>query len=392
MNDKDAAKTDQTAPRPFRFYDNRQKYLMFVTTCGEKWAVVERVDRELAHLAPKPPALRVFDAGVGDGTVLAGVLRRLHQHFPNAPFLVVGKEISLEDVRLAMDKTADRLVEHPETVFAFTNLLYSEAPYLRPNAPEDRARLAHLDVRLKGDSSYGFEKQIKAIYADLADLWQVAPSPKSGNPRYVTPAVVTISREDRAFPLDAVMPKVGEDDPALRYDLMLAIQPYRARLPAEKKISYVLAPTARALADNGILIGVQSTGQDPGLEIIRAIWPGESPFETPGPMLTRMLLERLKGEGSFSAVGGVEDSLFRYWMHTMPSELEENIGTSTLLAAWNAAVYVAQIEDDRLNGALAEGADYLKATRDALARHGGLWFTDEVFAIRREPARLSLRE
>ena len=55
-------KTNETIPnRPFRFYDNRQKYLMFVTTCGEKWAVVERVDRELAHLAPKPPALRVFE-------------------------------------------------------------------------------------------------------------------------------------------------------------------------------------------------------------------------------------------------------------------------------------------------------------------------------------------
>src|SRR5271170_954915 len=27
------------AARNFRFYDNRQKYLLFVTTCGEKWAI-----------------------------------------------------------------------------------------------------------------------------------------------------------------------------------------------------------------------------------------------------------------------------------------------------------------------------------------------------------------
>lgn len=378
--------TDVTG-RPFRFYDNRQKYLMFVTTCGEKWAAAERVERELPRLAPRPPALRVFDAGVGDGTVLAGVLRRLHSRFPHAPFLVVGKEISLEDVRLAMDKIADRLVEHPETVFAFTNLLYSEAPALTPRAPEDRARLAHLDVRLKGDGSYAFEKQIKEMQGDLAELWQVAPSPATGNPRYVTPAVVTISREDRAFPLAAVTPEVGADDPSLRYDLMLAIQPYRARLPAEKKIAYVLEPTARALAENGLLIGVQATGRDPGMEIIRAVWPGEDPFRTPGPMLTRMLLDRLAEHGSFSAVGAEEDALFRYWMHTMPSELGENIGTSTLLAAWNAAVYVAQIEDGRLNAALAGGADYLQATREALDRHGGLWFTDEVFVIRRNAAR-----
>ncbi|MEK9645277.1 MAG: hypothetical protein VW547_07005, partial [Alphaproteobacteria bacterium] len=27
----------------FRFYDNRQKYLLFVNTCSEKWAVADRI-------------------------------------------------------------------------------------------------------------------------------------------------------------------------------------------------------------------------------------------------------------------------------------------------------------------------------------------------------------
>ncbi len=27
----------------FRFYDNRQKYLLFVTTCSEKWVIAQRV-------------------------------------------------------------------------------------------------------------------------------------------------------------------------------------------------------------------------------------------------------------------------------------------------------------------------------------------------------------
>ncbi len=50
----------------FRFYDNRQKYLLFVNTCSEKWVVAQRVGLELANVHPRPPALRVFDAGVGD--------------------------------------------------------------------------------------------------------------------------------------------------------------------------------------------------------------------------------------------------------------------------------------------------------------------------------------
>ena len=35
-------------------------------------------------------------------------------------------------------------------------------------------------------------------------------------------------------------------------------------------------------------------------------------------------------------------------MHTLPSEIGDRIGTSTLFAAWNAAIYVNQIEDERL--------------------------------------------
>ena len=41
-------------------------------------------------------------------------------------------------------------------------------------------------------------------------------------------------------------------------------------------------------------------------------------------------------------------AVFRYDMHTLPTEIAASIGTSTLFAAWNAAVYVAQIDDERL--------------------------------------------
>src|SRR5262245_57863737 len=58
----------------FRFFDNRQKYLLFVNTCGEKEVVARRVGMELSHIHPRPPAVRVFDAGMGDGTVLTRVM------------------------------------------------------------------------------------------------------------------------------------------------------------------------------------------------------------------------------------------------------------------------------------------------------------------------------
>jgi hypothetical protein len=95
---------------PFRFYDNREKYLLFVTTCSEKTAVARRIGRELNHISPTPPALRLFDAGMGDASVLTEVLFNLHYTFPTIPFLVVAKEISMEDVRISLSKMASRFM------------------------------------------------------------------------------------------------------------------------------------------------------------------------------------------------------------------------------------------------------------------------------------------
>ena len=75
-------------------------------------------------------------------------------------------------------------------------------------------------------------------------------------------------------------------------------------------------------------------------------------------------------------------SLFRYDMHALPSELYASIGTSTLFAAWNAAIYVGQVEDARLEKAIGDRR-YLDVTRDVLRKHGGLWFWDESFIVSR---------
>jgi hypothetical protein len=80
-----------------------------------------------------------------------------------------------------------------------------------------------------------------------------------------------------------------------------------------------------------------------------------------------------------------DKSIFRYEMHTLPSEIGDRIGTSTLFAAWNAAIYVNQIEDERLDAVVTAGA-YLDATQQVLQKYGGLWFNDETFVVsRRRP-------
>ena len=175
---------------PFRFYDNRQKYLAFVNTCNEKSAIARRAIQELSHLRPSPPAMRVFDAGMGDGTVLSRLMRGMHQMFPTVPMSIVAKEISLEDVRLGLEKMPDRFQEHPASVLVITNLNYAEAPRLMPRDAQLAAALNWQEVRLTGTSAHEYAEQIEELGPTLAYGWQTKPSARTGNPVYQRPTVL----------------------------------------------------------------------------------------------------------------------------------------------------------------------------------------------------------
>jgi hypothetical protein len=380
--------TPETAPSttadgkpPFRFYDNRQKYLAFVNTCNEKSAVARRAAQELSHLRPSPPALRLFDAGMGDATVLARLMRSTHQLFPTVPLLVVAKEISLEDVRLGLDKMPDRFFEHPATVLVVTNLNYAEAPRLMPRDAQQAAALNWQEVRLTGNSAAEYSEQIEELAPTLYYGWQTKPSPKTGNPIHVRPSVLVIYRDDHKFLLDSVIPKPGRIFES--YDLVLASQPWRARMSAQFKAQKVLAPLVSSLAPNGRMLVIQSFGKDPGLEIIQRLWPNESPFAVDRSQLVAALKAELGRDSKDFIFTSYPDekAVFRYDMHTLPSEISDRIGTSTLYAAWNAAIYVNQIEDERLDP--TNNGAYLEATQAVLQKHGGLWFNDETFTVTR---------
>jgi hypothetical protein len=371
--------------RNFRFFDNRQKYLLFVNTCSEKWEVANRVSDELAHIHPRPPAVRVFDAGVGDGSVLVRVMRAMHDRFPTMPFYLVGKEISLEDVRLTLQKMADRFFEHPASVLVLTNLAYADAPWLHVKSLNAASSLVWHELPLLGNSAHRFEQQIIDLEPFLALNWKAGVSARTGNPIYERPVVLVIYREDHRFLLDPIIPKPGGT--LANYDLVIASQPYRARAPLEFKAKRVIGPLARALGPGGRLIAIHSHGHDPGMEIIQRVWPDDNPFIHDRHQILKAVKHELGPAGRELNFNAYADnrSLFRYEMHTLPSEISDSIGTSTLFAAWNAAIYVAQVEDDRVAQAAAAGS-YIDATRSVLRERGGLWFFDESYVISRRRA------
>ena len=374
---------DGSVNKNFRFFDNRQKYLLFINTCSEKEIAARRVGMELAHIHPSPPAIRVFDAGMGDGSVITSVMREMHWRFPTMPFYFTCKEISLEDVRLSLSKMADRFYEHPATVLVVTNMYYSEAPWLSPGKVEAATSLVWKTVAMTGTTSHDFEEQLNDLKEFLVGNWQARHSPKTGNPIYERPVVLVIYRDDYRFLLDEVIPRQGavKSD----YDLVIASQPYRLRVSPEFKAKKILGPLTRSLRKGGRLLGIHSYGNDPGQEIVQRIWPGDNPFTSGRHDILRALKTELGKEArryNFSAYADAR-AIFRYDMHTLPSEITSSIGTSTLFAAWNAVVYVAQIDDQRL---IEEGlgSKNLGITNAVLKEYGGLWFQDESYVISRK--------
>ena len=362
------------ADSPFRFYDNREKYLLFTTTCSENRAIARRVADEFDHLLPEPPALRVFQAGSGEGSMLNLVLRHLHLRWPTLPFFVVVREREADFLRLAVRNISDRFQEHPELVLVFTNTPYRDPPTVPEDIHTQTPRPGWRIKELTGNSSHAFERQIHDAINFVQSRW-----PARGGDDQSTAGVV-LYRADQRFVLDAAMPKPGE--PMSDYDLVIASQAYRSRLATATKVRWVLAPLAHKLRPGGRMIVVQSTGRDAGMDVVREIWPGESPFASPRGTLTRQLSDAFIAQHSDLRCLDLpaDHSEFSFELQLNPEDVSSSIGTSTLLAAWNAAAYVAQIDDGRLSEAMSEG-HYLDATREVLGNNRGLAFRNECFVV-----------
>ena len=168
-----------------------------------------------------------------------------------------------------------------------------------------------------------------------------------------------VYRQDHEFILRRAIPEPYSFDG--KYDMVNASQPYRARRLAEQKIRTAIKPLARALAPGGRLLTIHACGGDPGIEIIRNVWPDEDPFETDRHALLTEVASQLREEEDDLVMEHLSDgeSQFRYEMQAMPVEAQGHIVTSSILAAWNAAAHVAQIDEVRMSEAVTSGSPTL---------------------------------
>ena len=350
--------------------------------------VASRVGLELANIHPRPPALRLFDAGVGDGTVLLRAMRAMHDRFPHTPFYVVGKEISLEDVRLALQKMSDRFLEHPATVLVLTNLAYADAPWLAVKSLSAASSLVWHEVPLIGDSAYRFEQQITDLVPFLSQNWKAGREPQDRQ------SGLRAAGRAGALPRGPQVPARSDHPAPGRHGRQLRSRHRLAALSGARLARLQGQAGDRAAREGdrpgGRLIAIHSHGNDPGMDIIRKVWPGDNPFIHD----RHQILKAVKHELGAGRARPQLQRLRRQPLavplrhaHIAVRDFRASIGTSTLFAAWNAAIYVAQVEDDRLADVVADGS-YLDATREVLREHGGLWFYDE-FVRDLAPARVT---
>ena len=365
----------------FRFFDNRQKYLLFVTTTNEKNRIADVIKPIVNKLNPKYPALKIFDAGMGDGSLLMNVMRQCHQKMPHIPLFVSTKEISMEDVRLGLEKLPDRFVEHKNTVFVISNLNYVESTSLKSNDKIKQKKINWKIVKLKGTSSLDFANQLRKLNRGfLNKKWQIERNSKTGNPTYKEPSVIIIYRKDQEFSLKSIIPK--KNNGKTFFDLIIASQPYRSRIPAEKKVKYVINPMIRSLEKKGKLVVVHACGNDPANKIIKKIWPNENPF----PTLFKSILSFIKKDTDKKILKNLKFSKkkkFKYVLRALPNEISGGIATSLIFSAWNASVYVNQISDEQIMKA-ERNNNYQKIVKKVVNQHKGLYFNNEIFIIEKK--------
>ena len=367
--------------KKFRFFDNRQKYLLFVTTTNEKNKIADALKPIVQKLRPKVPALKIFDAGMGDGSLLMSIMRQCHQKMPNIPLLVSTKEISMEDVRLGLEKLPDRFAEHKNTVFVISNLNYVESTSLKSRNPKKQKKMNWKVVKLKGNSSLDFSNQLRKLNQEfLAKKWQVETNPKTGTSTYKEPSVIVIYRKDQEFVLNNIIPRKnnGKSD----YDLIIASQPYRSRVTAEKKVKYVIDPMLKSLANKGKLVVVHACGGDPGFKIVKRVWPKENPF----PYLYSSIEKYLKQNTDKTFLKKLKFhkvKKFNYVLRALPNEISGGIATSLVFSAWNAAVYVNQISEEQIFKA-EKSKNYQKIVKDIVNKHKGLYFNNELIVIEKK--------
>ena len=377
--------TSIRTPGSFAIHEQRHRFHVFAATTNESWVKADIITQDIANIAPGPDGFRLFYSPMDNGITLVRVLRALHAMRPDVPVQVVIKGWGLEDLRNTMGRMADRLAEHPLTVFVVTNLYTREAVHLDKTADDGPGDLAWHDVAFEGTRAYDYQKQMGGLFNELACEWVVVQG-KDDLPVYARPSVVCFYRADRRDALRNLIPSRGGAD--LTFDYCFLNHAFLHSHTMTFRTEYVLKPAIGCLAPGAQMKVVQSLCDDPAHDIVRRVWPDQPVHCVSRHEIISALRKSLGDAQRELSFSGLTDarSLFRFDMHTLPTIQGDDPGTLSLSlqSAWNNAVFFAQVKEGVAQAAMRESDRYLHVTRDVLVEHRGLWFVNETFSVSRK--------
>ncbi|HVY12585.1 MAG TPA: hypothetical protein VHB73_03360 [Alphaproteobacteria bacterium] len=346
------------------FNDSGKEYRHFVKWGDEKTLTGANFAGQVKDIQPGP-TVNFGDAGLGDGSLVAGVLTQAAEqpHLQDKPWLVNGREVVADLALQAAVNLVDPLFAHKGTVIRITNDVYARA--FNNSAQPDAG---HTFV-LKGTTPEEVKAEVQALGPSLKQLW-------------AEKTAVAFHREGDETAFDAVFANgagAGVDYLTLSHAFKLQREP---EFWAEK----IIAPLAESLKPGGILIGTHAAGGDASEDVARLLLPETNFF----PNDAHTVLDAAKAELTRKGHGA---AAFSYKAHA-PLEyslkqvrpLESGAyGQDDLVNTWRALAYAGQI-----SGYLPEHVtlnECLAATDTVLRRQNGQpRQRNNVYSIQRAPA------
>ena len=137
-----------------------------------------------------------------------------------------------------------------------------------------------------------------------------------------------------------------------------------------------------ALKPKGKLLTIHASGNDPANKIIKKIWPKENPF----PSLSNSIIHYLKknlDKNLLSKLNFRDKKIIKCKLRALPNEWSGSIATSLIFSAWNASIYVNQIDDDKVMK-VEKSKNYEDVVLKIVTKNKGLYFNNEIFVIEKK--------
>ena len=321
------------------FFDSRDKYLSFVNSTNEKSNIAFKLSSYLKKSKISSGAFRIFDAGTGEGTIIATLLSATHERFPEDPIFVVGKEISVDDIDNLLGFLADRFFEHKSLIFCITNAAYDDFN------KQNLRKIKYIKKELKGKTSFSFTKQLVRMNSLIKKNWELKEDNKSTLLMPKQKTLLAIYREDQKIALDHLIPKKINDIP-IKFDFIIASQAFRLRSPYKRTMKLIILPLLKMLETKGQFFLIYSSGNDFTKKMLKLFFPTIKPFQYNDP---KEFIKEVNENKLSKSLYKISVSSFIYTFINMSLTSKKRFSPMNSMGLWNAITYVGQISEKEQN-------------------------------------------